>query len=223
MACGDSKAMFRTVILDPELTVSQPLELTAVAGIDAISHAVESFVTTRRTAVSDLFARDAWRLLSRSFPRVLDDPRDLEARSGMLLGAHYAGAAIEQSMLGAAHACANPLTARYGTTHGVAIGVMLPHVIRWNAEAVGDRYRELAQAAGWPADRSSGDDLAAWVDDAIERARLPRTLHDLGVVRDALPALAEDAATQWTGTFNPRPFDRGAALALYGAASNHAR
>ena len=115
----------------------------------------------------------------------------------MLLGAHYAGIAIEQSMLGATHACANPLTARYGTTHGVAIGVMLPHVVRWNDEAVGGRYRELqpelaafleaARARGRPA----GGRSASWA---------PRP--------DDLPALAADAATQWTGTFNPRPFDQ---------------
>jgi alcohol dehydrogenase len=221
MACGDPKAMFRTVILDPELTVSQPAELTAVAGIDAISHAVESFVTRRRTAVSDLFARDAWRLLSRYFPRVVEDPHDREARSGMLLGAHYAGAAIEQSMLGAAHACANPLTARYGTTHGVAIAIMLPHVIRWNAKVVDDRYRELVQSLALSGRAAAGNLLAEWLDEVIQSAGLPRSLDDLGVQPGDIPALADDAATQWTGTFNPRPFDRDAALALYAAAVIH--
>jgi alcohol dehydrogenase len=212
--------MFRTVILDPELTVTQPDDVTAVSGIDAVSHALESFVTTRRTPASDLFAREAWRCLSRDFPKVLQHPRDLDARSGMLLGAHYAGAAIEQSMLGAAHACANPLTARYGTTHGVAIGVMLPHVLRWNTEDVDDRYREAADAAGINVrGGTAGDRLAAWVDEMIAKARMPRSLHDLGVRVDDLSGLAEDAAGQWTGTFNPRPFDRAAALTLYRAAS----
>ena len=84
----------------------------------------------------------------RNYERVLDEPGDVEARGAMLLGAHYAGVAIEQSMLGATHACANPLTARYGTTHGVAIAVMLPHVVRWNAEVVGDRYAELLPGQG---------------------------------------------------------------------------
>ena len=143
MACGDPKAAFRVALLDPELTVTQPRDVTAMAGYDAISHAVESYVTTRRSEASDLFARDAWRWLSGNFARVLEAPDDLLARGAMLWGAHAAGIAIEQSMLGATHACANPLTARYGTTHGIAIAVMLPHVVRWNAEHVGDRYAEL--------------------------------------------------------------------------------
>src|SRR5258707_2103731 len=143
MACGDPKAAFRIAILDPSLTLTQPREVTAVAGYDAISHAVESFVTARRSEISDLFARDAWHRLDRYYERVLRIPHDIRARGAMLLGAHEAGIAIEQSMLGAAHACANPLTARYGTTHGVAIAVMLPHVVRWNADHVGSRYAEL--------------------------------------------------------------------------------
>jgi alcohol dehydrogenase len=145
MACGDPKAAFRVAILDPALTVSQPQAVTAIAGYDALSHAVESYVTTKRNRMSDLFARDAWRLLDAHYERVLAEPGDIVARGAMLLGAHEAGIAIEQSMLGATHACANPLTAHYGTTHGVAIAVMLPRVVRWNANHVGDRYRELIQ------------------------------------------------------------------------------
>jgi alcohol dehydrogenase len=122
MACGDPKAAFRVAILDPVLTVTQPTTVTAVAGFDAISHAVESYVTAKRTAISDLFARDAWRLLAPHYERVLAAPGDLDARGAMLFGSHEAGIAIEHSMLGATHACANPLTARYGTTHGIAIG-----------------------------------------------------------------------------------------------------
>src|SRR5207249_2313001 len=121
MACGDPKAAFRVAILDPALTVSQPRQVTAVAGFDAISHAVESYVTTARSSISDLFARDAWRLLSGHYGRVLVEPGDVTARGAMLMGAHEAGIAIEQSMLGATHACANPLTAHHNTSHGVAI------------------------------------------------------------------------------------------------------
>jgi alcohol dehydrogenase len=224
MACGDPGAAFRLAVLDPALTVSQPRAVTAIAGYDAISHAVESYVTTKRTAISDLFAREAWRLLSDAYERVLDQPGDLEARAAMLLGAHYAGVAIEQSMLGATHACANPLTARYGTTHGVAIAVMLPHVVRWNAAVVSDRYADLNgvdQRAGPAGLVPAEAGTHAFADLLYRLARaggLPATLRELGVPRDDLPALAADAATQWTGTFNPRPFDPSAALALYGDA-----
>jgi alcohol dehydrogenase len=215
MACGDEKAAFRVAILDPALTVSQPRELTAVSGYDALSHAVESFVTAKRSPISDLFAREAWRLLEAHYERVLDRPDDLEARGAMLLGSHYAGIAIEQSMLGATHACANPLTAHYGTTHGWAIAVMLPHVVRWNAEVVGERYAELLRVAGCDPGAKPGDMLAMRLDSLARAGGLPRSLTDVGVERSRLPVLAEDASKQWTGTFNPRPFDAAAAAALY--------
>jgi alcohol dehydrogenase len=203
MACGDPGAAFRVAILDPLLTLSQPREVAAVAGYDALAHAVESYVTAGRTAVSEMFAREAWRLLEASYRQVLDAPGDRDARARMLLGAHFAGVAIEQSMLGAAHACANPLTARYGTAHGVAVAVMLPHVVRWNAAAVGGRYDDLAP--------DLADRLAAFA----RAGGLPATLTELGAARGDLEALAADAAAQWTGTFNPRPFDAAAALSLY--------
>jgi alcohol dehydrogenase len=135
----------------------------------------------------------------------------------MLVGAHEAGIAIELSMLGATHACANPLTARYGTTHGVAIAVMLPHVVRWNGgdEAVAARYAELL---GRSDARSAGERLADRLRALAATARLPATLRQLGAERADIPALAADAATQWTGTFNPRPFDADRAIDLYEAA-----
>jgi alcohol dehydrogenase len=215
MACGDPGAAFRIALLDPALTVSQPRVVTAMAGYDAISHAVESFVTTRRTDLSDLFARDAWRLLEANYERVLHQPTDLEARGAMLIGAHEAGAAIEQSMLGATHACANPLTARYGTLHGVAIALMLPHVVRWNAAQAGNRYAELLRIAGLDRADDPGEQLAQRLETFRQVGGLSSSLREIGVAREELAALASDAATQWTGTFNPRPFDAEAALALY--------
>ena len=207
MACGDPKAAFRAAILDPLLTRSQPREVTATAGYDAISHAVESYVTSRRTPASVGFAREAWRLLAANFERVLRDPCDLEARGAMLLGAHFAGIAIENSMLGATHACANPLTAHYGTTHGVAIAALLPHVVRWNQTAAQDLYGELGEG-----------DLADRLARMAETAGLPGRLRDLNIPADALSGLAEEAAEQWTGRFNPRPFGAAAALEIYQSA-----
>ena len=215
MACGDPGAAFRVALLDPELTVSQPRAVTAAAGYDAISHAVESFVTTRRTPISDTFSREAWRLLGGAFERVLDQPRDLAARSAMMLGAHYAGIAIEASMLGATHACANPLSARYGTVHGVAISLLLPHVVRWNAPACATRYAELLGAAGADPGPAPAEMLARRLEALAVTSGLPRRLVEAGVEREQLPALAEEAAGQWTGRFNPRPFDAAGALEIY--------
>jgi alcohol dehydrogenase len=215
MACGDPKSAFKIAILDPELTVTQPRSVTAAAGFDAISHAVESFVTKKGTAISELFAREGWRLLEANYERVLNDPSDIEARGAMLLGSHHAGIAIEQSMLGATHACANPLTSRYGTTHAVAIGVMLPQVVRWNAEVVGDRYADLLRAAGIADEGNAGNRLATRLEELARAGGLPRTLESINVPREDLAILSENATKEWTGTFNPRPLDAAAALALY--------
>ena len=147
MACGDPSAAVRIAILDPELTMSAPSRVTAMAGYDAIAHAVETWVTTRRTPFSETFSRRAWELLSPAFERVMTHPGDRDARTAMLLGSHFAGIAIEQSMLGAAHACSNPLTARYDLAHGLALSILLPHVVRWNTPAVSDRYAALVGSA----------------------------------------------------------------------------
>ena len=218
MACGDPQAAFRLALLDPALTLSQPPAVTAATGYDAIAHAVETYVTTTRHPLSELFSREAWRLLDAHYARVLTHPDDVAARAAMQLGAYYGGVAIDLSMLGAAHACANPLTARYGTTHGLAISAMLPHVVRWNAAAVAARYAELLQIAGAPADRHPAEALASRLDRLAATGRLPTDLRALGAVRADLPGLAAEAARQWTGSFNPRPFDAAAARELYARA-----
>lgn len=217
MACGDKKAACRVAILDPDLTISMPAGVTAATGIDAISHAVESYVTRKRNPISQVFSRRAWQLLSAAFPRVLRNPADVEARAGMLLGAHFAGAAIENSMLGAAHALANPLTAHFDVVHGLAIGLMLPAVVRYNAEAVGDLYDDLATDAGLTMNgvATGAATLASTLTDWVQAAGCPTRLIDAGVVREALPQLAADAAKQWTGTFNPRPVDVQSLQELY--------
>ena len=130
MACGDPRAACRIALLDPMLTLTQPTIITALTGIDAITHSLETFVCTKRNPISECYSREAWQLLSQGFPQVLLDSTDVDARGRMQLGACFAGMAIESSMLGAAHALANPLTARLGVAHGQAVGLMMPHVIR---------------------------------------------------------------------------------------------
>jgi alcohol dehydrogenase len=220
MACGDRKAAFRAAILDPEVTVSQPAKVTAITGIDALSHAVESYVTTRRNPVSQTFARTAWRLLEPNLEVVLRDPADLEARGAMQLGANFAGSAIENSMLGACHACANPLTAHYGVTHGVAIGILLPHVIRFNAPAAGALYGDLTHEAGLANGdtTAAAEALASRVAGLVRTAGLPTTLGECGISGGILPVLAEEAGQQWTARFNPRPVAEADLLRLYEAA-----
>jgi alcohol dehydrogenase len=219
VACGDPSAAFRVAVLDPDLTVTAPRRVTAAAGIDAIAHAVETAVTTRRTAWSETFSHRAWHLLAHAFERILLHPADMEARGAMQLGAHMAGVAIESSMLGAAHACANPLTARAGLTHGIALAILLPQVVRWNATVASEGYAALLGSPRRRArDLDAAEALARTLEDLVRAAGLPSRLESTGVTAGMLPELADLAATQWTGTFNPRPFDAGGALEIYRAA-----
>jgi alcohol dehydrogenase len=195
MACGDPKAAARIAILDPALTVSQPLSVAACTGIDALSHALETAVTRKRNAVSLAYSRESFRLCNANLPRVLQHGNDLEGRSGMLVGAALAGLAIENSMLGAAHAAANPLTSHFHIVHGQAVGILLPSVIRFNSsdETAAQLYKDLHP------------DAAARVDELLNLAGFPRSLAECGVKPSAIPQLAAEAAKQWTANFNPRP------------------
>ncbi|MCU0789221.1 MAG: iron-containing alcohol dehydrogenase [Verrucomicrobia bacterium] len=216
MACLDPKAAARIALLDPELTLSQPERVAACTGIDALAHAVESAVTTRRNPISQTFSRQSYRLCSQNLPRVFAEPHNLEARGRMQLGAAFAGMAIENSMLGAAHAAANPLTARFGLVHGTAVGLMLPHVVRFNAALpeVGDLYAEVLEITG----ADAGSRLAAQLESMLSLAGMPGSLADCGVTAEAVPRLAEEAAKQWTAQFNPRPISAADFQQLYEAA-----
>ncbi|MBI3831203.1 MAG: iron-containing alcohol dehydrogenase [Planctomycetes bacterium] len=224
MACGDPKAAARIAILDPELTVSQPRRVTACTGIDAIAHAVETAVTKKHNPLSLLFSHRAFAYAAFGLPRVLEEPTDLEARGRMLWAAALAGMAIENSMLGAAHSAANPLTSHFGIVHGVAVGLMLPLVVRFNGEDPEARagYAELAAAAGLVR-RGDPKDVAlqalvARLEFLLNEAGMPRSIEEAGAKRNAIAQMSEEAAKQWTANFNPRPVHAQDFEQLYGAA-----
>lgn len=221
MACGDATAAPRIAVLDPLLAVTQPRSVIAAGGIDAISHAVESFVARNATDESRRFALESLARSARHFARVLSNPGDVEAQGQMLLAASLAGISIEKSMLGIAHSLANPLTARFNIVHGAAVGVMLPHVVRFNAQDAftARRYHELAVAGGLaePSDQPFRA-VAALIDhlaNRLDAGGLPATLVQAGVDRAALGAMAEEAAAQWTARFNPRDVTAADLLGLY--------
>lgn len=221
MACGDASATPRVALLDGALTLTMPPRVTAYTGLDAIGHAVESAVTTRRNARSAAFAHEAFRRAAGAFPRVLEQPGDLDARCDMLRAAALAGLAIENSMLGAAHSMANPLTRHFGLAHGQAVGTALPAVVDFNAEDEGACaiYAELAWGAGLaPPDadaRAAAAALGTALRGFLAAAGVPLSLAELGVGPGDLRRLAREAAEQWTAGFNPRPVDAAAFEALF--------
>jgi alcohol dehydrogenase len=211
MACGDPKAKARIAILDSDLTATQPRSVAIQTGLDALAHALESAVSTKRNAISALYSEGAFRHLAAAIGNVIaGNPSDAD-RGEMQLGAALAGLAIENSMLGAAHASANPLTARHGVVHGHAVAMMLPHVMRLNASepaarAIYDRYSQILKTSG-----ISLRPLQEWITELIARCDLP----PLNGGAPDLSALAHDAGKQWTGQFNPRPLQHADYMALY--------
>ncbi len=234
MACGDPRAACKIVLLDPVLTLTQPTTVTALTGIDAITHALETFVCSKRNPISECYSREAWQLLSQGFTQVLESPGDIEARGRMQLGACFAGMAIEASMLGAAHALANPLTAILRVPHGQAVGLMMPHVVRFNSQAVEERYEELSNLL--PDWESSGSELQAserishvitkWMQQAGLATSLESLLQwpaklksDRRQTLHLLQKLSHSASKQWTASYNPRTASESDMLSMYQAAT----
>ena len=143
----------------------------------------------------------------------------MAAREAVQLGAAWAGLAIENAMLGAAHALANPLTAAHHVVHGQAVGLMLPHVVRFNAAPCGEAYANLLHDIGVEArPDSAGELLACWLSQLLAVSGLQPTLSALGIIAPDAPKLAAAAATQWTGGFNPRAAAIDDFVGLYEAA-----
>lgn len=211
MACGDPKARARVAILDSHLTATQPRAVAIQTGLDALAHALESAVCTKRNAISSLYSEGAFRHLARAIGGVIHGHSTADDRGLMLLGAALSGLAIENSMLGAAHATANPLTARYGTVHGFAVALMLPHVMRFNAaqpeaNAIYERYAGILRETG-----VASRPLIEWLEELVAQCHIPRP----SVPAADFELLAQNAARQWTGTFNPRPLQPADSIALY--------
>lgn len=229
MACGDRKAAAKVALLDPELTVTMPAAVAAVTGMDALSHAVESAVCRKRNAISHMFSLEAFRLCVRGQKALAADGNDLAARGDTLLGAALGGKAIENSMLGAAHAAANPLTARFGVVHGQAVGLMLPAVIRYNAclPAARETYQELAVQAGLSEHardpEASTETLIEFLEEHRTRVGLVGSLTALGLRSVDIEMLSDEAARQWTAGFNPRPIAAADFVGLYQSVMHNRR
>ncbi len=214
------------VLLDPELTVSMPAEVTAATGIDAMVHAIESYTSARlKNTISDMFAREALRLLAGNITRAVKTPSDLDARGAMLLGAMYAGQSFANAPVGAVHALAYPLGGNYHIPHGLSNSLVLPHVLRFNAPAAESMYRELltivvgdraAQSQAATQTSSAAEQLAAHCLALAGELGLPTRLRELDIPHSDLPRLARESMLQQRLLINnPRPVTEADALALY--------
>ena len=172
-ACGGRGSANRAdvVVLDAELSAARPRDALAGAMLDATTHAIEAWVSTRRTVMSDWCAREAWRQLASSVPRLLNGPDDAEPWARRCWDRFSQAPPPEHSTLGAAHACARPVSRRYGVPHGTALALLLPEVVRWNSRVVADRYAELAAVRG---EARRPETLVARLEDLVVRWRASR-------------------------------------------------
>jgi alcohol dehydrogenase class IV len=196
----------RLAILDPESTRTLPPSVAAATGMDAMTHAVETYTCTDWSPHLDAYALQALRLIRDNLERAVLTPEDEEARGDMLVAASLA---ITLN-LGSTHAMSHPAGAQYGVPHGVANAIHLPHVIRFNAEAgpgVANRYRDIGELLGVEtggSDAAVGDALATHVESLVARLGLPGRLSEVGVPEEGIPALVEGALGDGTTLLNPR-------------------
>ena len=213
MAIGHARLAPTHAILDVSLLESCPRRLMVLAGIDALSHALESAVTRTATLASTMAAIDAAAMLWPALSELsCADVITKDAARRLHAGATLAGMAIEASMLGAAHGCGNPLTARYGIVHGQAVSLMLPGVIALNERDVrsATTYRSIEQRCGL-----AHGSLASAVKDLVQRLGLGTTLSALGITEPSIEVLASLAMEQWTCGHNPVPMTSKLCFELY--------
>jgi alcohol dehydrogenase class IV len=198
----------RVAILDPQMTIKLPSHLTASTGMDALTHAVESYMSQQRNPLSDAVALHAIGLIMEHLPRAVADGTDLAARGQMQIAALLAGWAFSNALLGLVHAMAHSLGAVCRLPHGLANGILLPHVMKFNLEEVPDLMSDIAYAMGAaPRDMEpleSGRAAIAGVEQLITRIGLPKSLKEAGVSRDILRECAELAMTDGSIIYNPR-------------------
>lgn len=210
--------------LDASLTVGMPRSLTAATGIDAMVHAIEAYTSARlKNPVSDLYAREALRLLSANLIRACEQPEDLGARSAMLLGAHLAGLAFANAPVAGVHALAYPLGGIHHLSHGLSNALMLRPVLQHNSEAARDHYAELAEIVAPDCVGQGSQARCATLIDALDRmviaSGLQPRLRDHGIADSDIPLLAREAMKQQRLLVNnPVLIDEADACRLYEAA-----
>jgi alcohol dehydrogenase class IV len=191
----------RAVFADPELTLDLPAPVTAATGMDALTHNVESYLSPAFHPICDGIALEGARIAARSLERAVAQPRDLAARSDMMM-ASLMGAIAFQKDLGAVHSCAHALGTVVEMHHGLANGIMIDHVMRFNAEAAGERMAELARVCGAG---TSARDFVDWLSALKARIGIPARLGERGVGSGHVARLVEVAIADTCHRTNPRP------------------
>lgn len=209
-------------ITDPRLLTTMPDWLNAATGLDALTHGIEAFVSRAHNVLTDSHALNAVRLIGTELERTLAEPADLDARRAMAQASLEAGLAFTNAILGATHAMSHQVGGLLDAPHGVCNGVLLPHVIRYNAEHDASRFATIASAVGLPvrgaSDYEAAMCLAEWTRDLGDRVGVPRGLRELGVTEADIPRLSLTTLGDACMTTNPRETGVADVEALFRAA-----
>ena len=210
MVCVDPNDIPMCAIIDCELMYSMPKGLTAATGMDALTHAIESYITPGAWTMSDMFEMKAIELIARHLKNAVDNGTDTAAREGMAEAQYIAGMGFSNVGLGIVHSMAHPLGAFYDTPHGVANALLLPYVMEYNAESLArPKYLDIARAMGVDTTGMSVDEGVAAAIGAVRALSLsigiPQRLHEIGVKHEDIPALAVAAFNDVCTGGNPRP------------------
>lgn len=205
--------MPRVAICDPTLTLNLPAKLTAATGMDALTHCLEAYVAKGFHPMCDGIALQGLKLIGRSLLRAVENGEDLDARSDMMMAASM-GAVAFQKGLGVCHSLAHPLSSIAGLHHGLANAIMLPYVLKFNQSVVAERFAEVAAALKGDHTRDAADIIS----EMNSRLGIPEKLSEVGVQREQIPALTEQAFDDACHLLNPRPVTREDLRALYEAA-----
>jgi len=196
------------VILDPVLTLKLPKPITAATGMDAFTHSLESFISTKANPISDMFALESIRLISSSIVEAYQNGESIDAREKMLVGSMYGGMALTSAGTAAVHALAYPLGGKYKIPHGVANSMLLPHVMKYNMDAITDRLALVAEPMGISTEGLSNSQVA---EKAVEKIvewtnvlEIPQDLKSYGVKEEELPEISV-SASQVTRLLNNNP------------------
>lgn len=208
MVCVDPNDIPAVAIIDAELMYSLPKSLTAATGMDALTHAIEGYITKGAWALSDMFEIEAIRMISRNLPTAVAEPSNAEARDAMAVAQYVAGMAFSNVGLGLVHGMAHPLGSLFDIPHGVANALLLPTIMEWNMPACLDKYPAIAEAMGVDISGMTKEEAAQAACDAVKalsiKVGIPQHLADINITEKDIPALSEQAIADVCTPGNPR-------------------
>lgn len=219
MVCVDPKDIPVLAIVDAELMSSMPKGLTAATGMDALTHAIEGYITLGAWELANMFHLEAIKMIAKYLPLAVADGADMEAREKMALAQYVAGMGFSNVGLGLVHGMAHPLGAMFDVPHGVANALLLPYVMQFNMESSMEKYADIAVAMGVDVQNLSLKEKAQAAVDAVRKlsidVNIPQKLSMLGVDKASLPALSQAALADVCTPGNPRKVELSDILSLY--------